>query len=898
MKNIEPKAIHLKDYTVPDFLIEKTDLTFHLTELVTTVTSTLTLKRNPDASNNHSLVLHGQELELVSITVNGEVLMNDVYKVSDESLTLSVPDQCQLTCITKIKPQKNTSLEGLYKSSGMYCTQCEAEGFRKITYYLDRPDVMSTFTTKIIADKEKYPILLSNGNLIDSGDFVENDVDEKVQKKRHWATWEDPFKKPAYLFALVAGRLGFIEDEFITCSGRKVTLRIFVEAKDIDKCDHAMTSLKNSMRWDEEVYGREYDLDIFMIVAVDDFNMGAMENKGLNIFNTSCVLAKPETTTDDAFQRVEGVVAHEYFHNWSGNRVTCRDWFQLSLKEGFTVFRDQAFSADMGSAVVRRVEDVSFLRTLQFAEDAGPMAHPVQPPSFIEISNFYTLTVYEKGAEIVRMLHTLLGPELFRKGSDLYFSKHDEQAVTIDDFIQAMATASGRDLNMFKYWYTQAGTPILIVDDSYDSESQTYSITFRQQFPDTPESKGYEKKPVHMPIAMGLVGDAGCLALHPEGHSLAEQSDNTHWVLELTQEQETVTFRQVTEKPVPSLLRSFSSPVKLISNYSRDDYLQLMRNDSDGFTRWDATQQLAVSIIQELIDAYQQGKTIDVDPRLAFGLQAVLSDPCLDKAMVALMLTLPSEAYLTEISECIDVEAIHHAREQVRVSIVEQLHDDLWQVYQTLNVVEDYQATAKAIAKRSLKNVALEYLMLRDDKAIHQACLQQYEAANNMTDSIAALEELVNSQFESLAEQKIKRLDEFYKRWQSEPLVVNQWLALQASVPQYDTLNKVKSLMEHSSFFIKNPNKVRALIGTFSMNAVSFHQPSGDGYRFLSEQVIALNRMNPQIAARLLTPLTRWKKYPSQQQKLMKEALEDILNLDDLSKDVYEVVTKSLSSDH
>ncbi len=888
MKDAQPKAIYLRDYQVPDFLIEKTDLVFELNESVTTVTSRLTLKRNPEADNQNPLVLHGQELELVSVSIGDQVISDTAYKLTDESLTISIPDSCILTCVTRIKPQENTSLEGLYKSSGMYCTQCEAEGFRKITYYLDRPDVMSVFTTTIVAEQSNYPILLSNGNLVEEGTQSDG---------RHWAKWEDPFKKPAYLFALVAGKLEFIEDKFTTCSGRTVTLRIFVEAKDLDKCDYAMASLKHAMKWDEEVYGREYDLDIFMIVAVDDFNMGAMENKGLNIFNTSCVLANQRTTTDAGFQRVEGVVAHEYFHNWSGNRVTCRDWFQLSLKEGFTVFRDQAFSADMGSATVKRVEDVSLLRTLQFAEDAGPMAHPVQPPSFIEISNFYTLTVYEKGSEIVRMLHTLLGAEKFREGSDLYFSRHDGEAVTINDFVDAMETVSGRNLTQFKYWYTQAGTPTLVVTDDYDEEKQLYQLTIKQKLPTTPESKSRDKQALHMPVALGLVGEAGCLALHPKDYTLSEQADNTHWVLELTQKEQTFQFEKVLEKPVPSLLRGFSAPVKLVTDYSRDDYLRLMRWDSDGFCRWNASQQLAVSIIHELMQAYQKKKVIDVDARLSLGLKSVIADPSLDKAMVALMLSLPSEAYLAEIASCIDVAAIHESREKLRYSIAELLKDDLWVLYQSLKTNDAYSPSAEAIAQRSLKNIALDYLMLLDDNDIHQACIKQYNEADNMTDMMAALRSLVHSNHASLNADKTKALESFYTQWQNETLVVNQWLSVQASVPQKDTIERVKVLMEHPSFSIKNPNKVRALISVFSNNLVSFHQSHGIGYKFLADQIISLNTINPQIAARLLTPLTRWRKYPTQQQKFMKQALENILAVEDLSKDVYEVVSKSLSVD-
>ncbi|MFT6386785.1 MAG: aminopeptidase N [Cellvibrionaceae bacterium] len=886
MRDAQPQAIYLRDYQAPDFLIEKTELTFELNELVTKVTSTLTIRRNAAVKNTKPLVLNGQDLKLISVSIDGKKLSEEEFSVDDEFLKVEIPDYGQLTCVTHISPQENTSLEGLYKSSGMYCTQCEAEGFRKITYYLDRPDVMSVFTTKIIADKEHYPVLLSNGNLVKQGTDANN---------RHWALWEDPFKKPAYLFALVAGKLDNIEDQFITMSGRQVTLQIFVESKDLDKCDYAMSSLKNAMRWDETVYGREYDLDIFMIVAVDDFNMGAMENKGLNIFNTACVLANSKTTTDTGFQRVEGVVAHEYFHNWSGNRVTCRDWFQLSLKEGFTVFRDQAFSADMGSPTVKRIEDVGFLRTLQFAEDAGPMAHPVQPPSFIEISNFYTLTVYEKGSEIVRMLHTLLGEKAFRAGSDSYFERHDGEAVTIDDFVSAMESASGKDLSQFKNWYTQAGTPTLVVKDEYNETDQVYKLTIKQRQPDTPESKGADKKLLHMPIAMGLVGDAGCLALHPEGFNLQEQADNTHWILELSDAEQTFTFNKVIEKPVPSLLRNFSCPVKLVFDYTRDDYLRLMQNDSDGFSRWNASQQLAVSIIQEQMSAFQQNKKCPIDLSLSSGLQALIGDQSLDKAMVANMLSLPSEAYLAEISGKIDVAAIHYARNSLRNSIAINLKDSLWSVYRSLAGTKPYEPSADAIAERTLKNTALDYLMLIDDPEFHRACIEQYYQADNMTDSMAALRSLVHSNFDSLADEKASALSHFYETWSHETLVVNQWLAVQASNPKENTLNAVKDLMNHVSFSLKNPNKIRSLVGAFSSNAISFHQASGDGYKFLTEQIISLNKTNPQVASRLLTPLTRWQKYLKPQKKLMKQALEDILAVDELSKDVYEVVSKSLS---
>ena len=893
-RDAQPKAIQLKDYRPPEYRIERTELHFDLRGDKTRVTSKLTLHRNPDAETHaQSLTLNGQDMALVSVAIDGRKLDSDEYRLDDESLTLlSVPDTFELTTVGDIDPEHNTSLEGLYKSRTMYCTQCEAEGFRKITWYLDRPDVMSEFFTTIEADKAQFPVLLSNGNLIEEGD-VGNDR----HSDRHFATWHDPHKKPAYLFALVAGNLEHIEDHFTTQSGRQVTLRIFVEEKDLDKCDHAMTSLKHAMRWDEETYGREYDLDIFMIVAVDDFNMGAMENKGLNIFNTACVLAKPETTTDAGFQRVEGVVAHEYFHNWSGNRVTCRDWFQLSLKEGFTVYRDATFSADMGSPTVKRVEDVSLLRTLQFAEDAGPMAHPVRPDSYIEISNFYTLTVYEKGNEVVRMLANLLGPEEFRKGTDLYFERHDGQAVTTEDFVAAMEVVSGRDLTPFKRWYSQAGTPVLTVTDHWDEDAGEYHLTIAQSCPPTPESQS--KQPFHIPVAMGLLGSAGALPLHRKGQAPdPETGDNTHTVLELTEPEQTFVFERLPEKPVPSLLRNFSAPVKLRYDYSRDDLVRLMSGDDDGFCRWDASQQLAIQVIQDVMQAYEQGDdiaTASVDERLVDAYRSLLQDTSLDKAMVALMLTLPSEAYLAEQSDTIQVEAIHHSRAAVKRVVAQALKDDLRAIYEAYDHRKPYRPTAEDIAERSLKNVALSYLMTLSEPELLEACEQQYRYANNMTDTMAALSELVNSEAKGADSVREKALSEFYDYWKAEPLVVDQWLRVQATSHHPKALETVLELQKHPAFEANNPNKIRALVGAFSnANPVNFHRADGEGYRFLADQILRLNKVNPQIAARLLTPFTRWRRYPESLQALMKQALERIKAEPALSKDVYEVVSKTL----
>jgi aminopeptidase N len=873
----EPKVIYLKDYTVPSYIIESTALNFNLFEDETLVTTELVVKRNPECENSTpALELYGHEdVELCKITIDGEELSSDQYQRSGELLSIpSVPDTFTFKSVTRIHPESNTALEGLYKSDGMFCTQCEAEGFRRITFFPDRPDVMSIFHTTIEADKEKYPVLLSNGNLVDRGE---------ADNGRHWVMWEDPFLKPSYLFALVAGDLQYIEDTFTTMSGREVSLLIYAEQKDLNKLDYAMQSLKNAMKWDEEVYGREYDLDIYMIVAVDFFNMGAMENKGLNIFNTSCVLANPATTSDASFQRVEGVVAHEYFHNWSGNRVTCRDWFQLSLKEGFTVFRDAEFSADLNSRTVKRVEDVSLLRTAQFAEDAGPMAHPIRPDSFIEISNFYTLTVYEKGAEVVRMVRTLLGEELFRKGSDLYFERHDGQAVTTEDFIQAMEDASGKDLSQFRAWYHQAGTPELHVTDSFNAEKGEYQLHVKQSCPPSPGQP--KKTPYHIPLALGL--------LNSEGEDITLANGAATEVLDVTEAEQTFTFSDLTSKPVPSLLRGFSAPVKLFYPYERDELMFLMAHDSDGFSRWDAAQKLAVDIMQEMVAAYQPGNEMVLDKRLVTAFKQVLEAEGLDKAMVSKVLSLPSEAYLSELADEVDVEAIYEVRKFVRKEIAKQLEGSLLEVYKANETQEEYSPDADSIARRSLKNLCLSYLMCLEKEVYLELANQQYQKADNMTDMQAALTLVAHSEFSADAE---RLLADFYDKWQKESLVVNLWLSIQSADPKSGALQRVEKLMQHPAFDAKNPNKLRSVISVFcAQNTVNFHAMDGNGYRFLADRIIELNKQNPQIASRMLTPLTRWKKYSPERQALMKAELERISNSGELSKDVYEVVSKSLA---
>ena len=887
MRTEQPQMIYLKDYQAPEYLIDETHLTFELFDDHSLVHAQLVMRRNPArGAGLPPLVLDGQDLELLSVQLGDVALSAADYQLTEDHLTLQpLAESFTLDTSVRIHPETNTALEGLYKSSGMFCTQCEAEGFRKITYYLDRPDVMSKFTTTLSADKHQFPVLLSNGNPVASGPEDEN---------RHWATWEDPFMKPAYLFALVAGDLWCVEDTFTTMSSREVALRIYVEPENLDKCQHAMTSLKKSMRWDEQAYGREYDLDIFMIVAVNDFNMGAMENKGLNIFNSSAVLARAETATDAAHQRVEAIVAHEYFHNWSGNRVTCRDWFQLSLKEGFTVYRDAGFSSDMNSATVKRIQDVAYLRTHQFAEDAGPMAHAVRPDSFIEISNFYTLTVYEKGSEVVGMLHTLLGAAGFRKGSDLYFERHDGQAVTCDDFIKAMEDANGVDLTQFKRWYSQAGTPRLAVSESYDRTAKTYSLTFRQSCPTTPGQPGDSKQPFVIPVELGLLDKHGDeIALRLQGEDAPGSNSR---VISVTEAEQTFIFTDIAEQPLPSLLRGFSAPVKLSFAYNRDQLMFLMQHDSDGFNRWDAGQQLSVQVLQELIGQYQKGQPMVLDQRLVTALGTVLADTTLDQAMIAEMLSLPGEAYLTEISEVADVDAIHAAREFVRKQIADSLFDALWTRYSAnrqLSKATPYVAEAQHFARRALQNIALSYLMLSEKPQVLAATLEQFDSADNMTERLTALAVLVNSPFTA---EKDKALAVFAENFKDNPLVMDQWFSVQAGSALPGGLERVKALMQHPAFNIKNPNKVRALIGAFAGQSLSnFHAADGSGYRFLADLVIELNGFNPQIASRQLAPLTRWRKYDSARQALMKAELVRIRDSGNLSSDVFEVVSKSLA---
>ncbi len=879
--NHSPNAIRLSDYRAPDYLIDTVYLDVSLHDQHTDVLATLNVYANPDVADAGSrpLQLKGVDIELLSIAIDGAVLASEAYAIADETLTvLSVPARFTLTLRNRIHPEKNTSLEGLYLSKGMYCTQCEPEGFRKITYYCDRPDVMARFTTRVEADKRRYPVLLSNGNPVERGEAANG---------RHYVVWEDPFRKPSYLFALVAGDLAVKEDRFTTCSGRDVLLQIFVEPHDLDKVDHAMDSLKKSMKWDEDVYGREYDLDIYMIVAVSHFNMGAMENKGLNIFNTSAVLANARTTTDAGFSRVESVIAHEYFHNWSGNRVTCRDWFQLSLKEGFTVLRDQQFSADLNSATVKRIEEVNLLRTLQFAEDAGPMAHPIRPDSYIEINNFYTLTIYEKGAEVVRMIANLVGPQGFRAGTDLYFSRHDGQAVTCDDFVKAVEDANGIELTQFRRWYSQAGTPQVTAVGVYDAQASRYTLTLTQMTPATPGQPLESKLPLHIPVAMGLLGPRGeALPLQVGGIANGE----THIVLPLREATQTFVFEQVAVPPVPSLLRGMSAPVKLSLELDESALVMLMSHDSDGFNRWSASQQLTLNEISRFMGDLQRGHAPVVNPVLVEAFRHLLEDASLDKAMVARMLELPAEAYVAEQFTSCHPQRIHQAREALRLQLAQALVDALQSVYRAIPVAQVYRYNADEVASRALRNTCLHYLMALENTEIYSLAQAQFDGAGHMTDQAAALRAIAHSGHP----QRADVLERFYAQWQQEALVVDQWFNAQATAPGAGVLDHVKQLMSHPAFEFTNPNKVRALIGAYANgNPSGFHREDGAGYQFLADQVIALNAINPQIASRMVVPLTRWRRFEAPFGEQMKAALVRV-STQPLSPDVFEQVNKSL----
>ena len=871
-----------QDYSPPTYKLETVDLNFDLNEEVTHVTSQLVISLSSDV-NGEPLHLDGRGFDLVSIKIDGKPLVKNTFKIDSEQLTIfSPPDRFTLVIETAIKPNENTSLQGLYKSGGSYCTQCEAEGFRTITYFPDHPDVMATYTTTITADRERYPVLLSNGNNIDSG---------MLANGRHWAKWQDPFPKPSYLFALVAGNFVAVEDHFTTASGRIVKLKIFVEPGNEDSCAHAMDSLKRAMRWDEDKFGLEYDLDIFMIVAVRDFNFGAMENKGLNIFNAKYILAKPAIATDSDYAGIEAVIAHEYFHNWTGNRVTCRDWFQLSLKEGLTVFRDQEFSSDMRSRAVKRIEDVRVLRASQFPEDAGPLAHPVRPSSYLEIDNFYTATVYVKGAEIVRMVHTLIGEKAFCKGLSLYLKRHDGQAATIEDFLTAMSDSSEQDLTQFKLWYDQAGTPEIIVNDVYYPATNSYLLTVEQTCTATPGQA--VKQPLHMPLVIGLLDDEGNeLPLSPIICDKDKPNADLH-ILQLYKARQTFQFKNINKRPILSLLRGFSAPV-IMKLTRKEDRVMLFTCDSDLFNRWEAGQQMATELLLEAVSAYQN----NVEPAAAEtnlyvnALGQLLTENSLECAFVAEAIRLPSEAYIGDQMKVVDVEAIHWAREGLRQTIAKQLKNLLIDSYHAHSSDRLYSPDAEESGRRSLRNGVLNYLISLDDPEMLDLCINQYRSTDNMTDRMAALGLLTNIDHPARQE----ALEDFYEQWRDEALVLDKWFAVQAVSILAKTLETIKLLITHTAFSLHNPNSVRALIGTFaSANLLRFHEENGKGYRFLADCVLELDRLNPQVAARLLTLFGHWRRYDEDRQILIKGEVKRVLSYKKLSRATYEIATKTLA---
>lgn len=883
MQDANPSKILLTEYKVPDYLVTRVDLDFDLRVGETEVTAILSVCPNPEGVAGGPLSLEGEELELLSVAIDDVQLETDAYQLNDEGLTILRPPQQAFTLKTRVKifPEKNTALEGLYQSSGNYCTQCEAQGFRKITFYPDRPDVMAMFTTTIHADKARCPVMLSNGNPVAQGEHDDG---------RHWMMWEDPFAKPSYLFALVAGDLALTEGSFTTSSGRDVALRIYTEHHNADKTAHAIRSLQRSMTWDEEVYGLEYDLDIYMIVAVDDFNMGAMENKGLNVFNSKYVLALQETATDADFTAIEAVIAHEYFHNWTGNRVTCRDWFQLSLKEGLTVFRDQSFTADMTSAAVKRIDDVRGLRSIQFAEDAGPMAHPIRPDSYIEINNFYTVTVYEKGAEVVRMYQTLLGKDGFRKGMDLYFERHDGQAVTTDDFRNAMADANEVDLTLFQNWYEQAGTPDVKATASWNAAAGEYTLTLAQSCRATPERE--LKKPFLIPVKVGLLNRADGaelpLALKAPSDEIASGDS---LILQLTSAEQSFTFTGLSAEPVPSLLRGFSAPVQLQFDYSIDDLAFLMANDSDDFNRWEAGQQLAVKVLLADIDKLASGDALTENAAVVSAFRQIVAQENADPALITEALALPGERYLAELVAVIEPDHIHAARENMANHLATALQAEWQAIYERCSVTETYSLENSSIARRGLRAAALNYWMRSGDAAARQAALAQFKSADNMSDMMAAMSPLMSVD----SPERAQMLSEFETRWTDNALVMDKWFTLQATADLPQVLEQVQTLMAHPRFSMTNPNKVRALVGAFAAgNPVWFHALDGSGYRFLGERIKELNSTNPQVASRMTKILTNWERYDVARQEQMKAVLEDLRALPDLSRDVYEIVARSL----
>ncbi len=869
---------YLSDYRAPDYRIPRIDLQFDLDPALTKVRSRMWLERQtPDAT---PLTLHGEQLELLTVFINGKPLCDTQLTIEGPLLVIDgLPEHCELCIENTIRPVANKALSGLYLSQGGFFTQCEAEGFRRICYFIDRPDIMSIFTVELRADSKRFPTLLSNGNCIAQSTLADG---------RHSAKWHDPFPKPSYLFALVAADLSFIQDTFTTISGRTVDLRLYARNDDLSQCHHALDSLKQAMRWDEEQYGREYDLDLYMVVAVSDFNMGAMENKGLNIFNTKYVLASPETATARDYQNVAGVIAHEYFHNWSGNRVTCRDWFQLSLKEGFTVFRDQQFSADSGSSAVKRIQDVNLLRTHQFREDSGPMAHPVRPSSYVEINNFYTLTVYIKGAEVVRMLHTILGAERFRKGCDLYFERHDGEAVTTDDFLRAMQDAAGVDLSQFARWYDQVGTPRISIRGHFDTAKHTYTLELEQRTPALGQTSPVQ--PLHIPINTALLThDGQPMKTRRKGF---DERAHEH-LLEMTESCQAFEFCDVSSKPIVSLLRGFSAPVILDQSVPPGTLGALMSHDDDPYCRWDAAQQLARRAILRVLEDLTKQRQPNVDELFVQAFARVLDHASEDRALQAQVLTLPDEEYLSQDMVLIDPVLLHQAREFVRHALAQQLRDRFLTHYKSMPATAPYERGPDAVGYRALRNICLAYLINLESDDMDELALKQLSTATNMTDGLAALNAVAGSDMQ----ERQSALHCFYQRWKDYPLIVDKWLRAQAMTTRPDALDAVIALIGHDAYDPHNPNKVNALVGGFCFsNPFNFHRADGAGYRFLTDQVTSLDNSNPQLAARLVSALNHWQRYEPLRQQLMKEALERVRKTPQLSRDVAEIVDRALAS--
>jgi len=868
---VQPNAKHLKDYSAPNYFIDSIDLDFDLNDTKTKVVAINKVRRS--GSHNDPLILDGVDLTLLSVAIDGHNI--DHYLVKDNQLIITdLPPECVLIIETEINPQANSSLEGLYKSADAFCTQCESEGFRKITYYLDRPDVLAVFSTKITADKAQFPYLLSNGNNVDSGE---------LDNGRHWVQWRDPFPKPAYLFALVAGDFDVLTDNYITTSGRDVKLELFVDKGNLTRGYHAIESLKNSMKWDEDRFGLEYDLDIYMIVAVDFFNMGAMENKGLNVFNSKYVLADAASATDVDYLGIEAVIGHEYFHNWTGNRITCRDWFQLSLKEGLTVFRDQEFSSDLGSRAVNRIQNVKVLRSAQFPEDAGPMAHPIRPASVIEMNNFYTATVYNKGAEVIRMIHTLLGEQNFRAGMDLYFERHDGQAVTCDDFVASMQDASAIDLSLFKHWYSQSGTPQVTVSDNYDAECNTYTLSMSQHTPITADQK--VKQVLHIPVDIELLDEQG------NKIELISDGKAVHHVLNLTEQQQDFVFENVKSAPVPSLFREFSAPVKLNYAYTDEQLAMLMVHASNDFARWDASQLLINKHVVENVARIRDKQQLELPVVFGQAFADLVDNAELDPALKAEMLQFPSTNSLMGLFDDVDVDALLAVAAFIKSEMATNVATGCSLIYANMPK-RAYEVEHAHIAMRALKNVCLEYIALAAVADVNELVLSQFEQSDNMTDTMGAISAANKAQLPCFK----TMMSAFESTWSHDGLVMDKWFVQIGSSPSENCLAVVKDTLNHGSFSLANPNRTRSLIGSFSaLNTKAFHAIDGSGYVFLTDILCQLNSSNPQVASRLITPLIEFKKFDLTRQALMKEQLIRLSNIDDLAADLFEKIDRALA---